>query len=67
MRQRQTKQGGGAASRDHKANGHDTPAIVSIGNCSGNEDQKQRRQKLKKPDQTEIKGVTGHLVHLPAD
>lgn len=41
--------------------------IVPVGDRSRDKDQKQRRQKLKKTDQAEIKGVACHLIHLPAN
>ena len=67
MRQRKTQKSGSAQRRNQQAYGHDAPTIVPVGDRSGDENQKQRRQKLEKTDQAEIKGVAGHLIHLPAD
>lgn len=67
MRQRETEKHRSTERRDQQTYGHDAPAIVPVGNRSRDKDQKQRRQKLEKTDQAEIKGVACHLIHLPAD
>ncbi|GEM_PF-6314959 len=67
MGERQTEQSSSAHGSNDKTNRHDEPAIVPVGNRTGNEDQKQRWQKLKKTDQTEVKGISRHLIHLPAN
>ncbi|MOA10471.1 hypothetical protein D3C78_1303600 [compost metagenome] len=67
MCQRKTQKSHSTQRRDQKTYGHDTPAIMPVGDRSRNKDQKQRRQKLEETDQAEIKGVAGNLIHLPAD
>ncbi len=65
MRECQRQKSDGTERRNHQAYGHNTPAIVTVGNRSRNKDQKKGRQKLEKTDQAEIKGIAGHFIHLP--
>lgn len=37
-----------------------------IGGVPGRQDQRHEGNELRQPDQTEIQGIAGHVVHLPA-
>lgn len=65
MRECQRQKSDGTERRNHQAYGHNTPAIVTVGNRSRNKDQKKGRQKLEKTDQAEIKAlpVTSYICH----
>lgn len=45
---------------------HHPLPVIAVGGMPGDEDEQRHRQKLRQPDQPEMKGAARHLVDLPA-
>ncbi len=67
MRQGESQERCGAGTGNEQAKRHDHAAIMTVCDRSGHQNEKQRWQELKKPDQAQIESVACDLIHLPAD